>query len=296
MKTSLLNLYLIVFFVCISLILNTKADSQTCMIFGPGSVTTGVDITYTATLTNINWEVYNYNGGQAQIVHTNLDTLILNTGPTNGNYTVYVLSNPGYNVLCSLNVTIDASLPVELNSFTSTVSGNNVFLNWSTISEVNNSGFEVERSQFMNEWIKIGFVNGARNSSVPMNYNFEERNLSTGRYSYRLKQIDYNGNFQYFNLQNDVVIGAPLKFVLFQNYPNPFNPNTKINFDIPSDGFVKISVYDVSGKEIKNLVNEFKSAGYYSVNFDGSGFSGGIYFTRLEAGNNISVQKMILVK
>lgn len=198
----------------------------------------------------------------------------------------------------------DMPLPVELASFTSTVIGRKVTLNWSTLNETNNSGFEIERSSasgwINNTWTKIGFVNGNGTTTNTNNYTFTDLNLNSGKYNYRLKQIDYNGNFSYYNLQNDVIIGTPENFSLSQNYPNPFNPATKIDFEIPLDSKVTLRVYDMTGKEVKSLVNDFKSAGSYSVNFNGTDISSGIYVYRLTAGYGgkiyTSEKKMMLIK
>ena len=111
-----------------------------------------------------------------------------------------------------------------------------------------------------------------------------------------MKQIDFNGNFEYFNLSNEVVIGLPGSFALSQNYPNPFNPSTRIDFQLPKDGNVNISVYDNSGKEVMTVVNEFKAAGYYTVNLNASALSSGIYFYKITSDNFSSVKKMMLVK
>ncbi len=195
---------------------------------------------------------------------------------------------------------VDPVLPVELSSLVSLVNGNEVILNWSTTSETNNSGFDIERSnvrgQASNEWINIGNVTGNGTSSVQNSYSFTDKNLASGNYNYRLKQIDFNGNFEYFNLSNEVNVGIPAKFELSQNYPNPFNPTTKIEYQLPNDGNVNISVFDNSGKEVASLVNEFKSAGYYTVNFNGASLSSGVYFYKIASGNFSSVKKMMLVK
>ena len=188
-------------------------------------------------------------------------------------------------------------LPVELSSFTSSVIKREVTLNWTTASERNNSGFDIERSnQTANEWTKVGNVsgNGTTNSSV--NYLFTDRGLASGSYNYRLKQIDFNGNFEYFNLNNEVNIGIPSNYDLSQNYPNPFNPSTKINYDLPYDGNVSIKLFDMSGKEVETLVNESKTAGYYSVNFNAAGLSSGVYFYSISADNFSATKKMLLLK
>ena len=285
--------FIIIFSFCIS---EVEAQSDSCEIAGPNSVPTGVHILYVTTITNPNWEVYSYDGADAQIYYFNDDTLIVETGPTNGRYTVYVLSNPGKEVLCSLNVVIDASLPVELSSFTSEVNGRKVILRWTSVSENNNSGFGIERSSENEVWKSIGFVTGNGTINDPVNYMFVDHDIPSGKYRYRLKQTDFNGTFEYFNLMNEVVIGTPGKFYLHQNFPNPFNPTTKINFDMSSDAFVKITVYDVSGKEVSILVNEFVPAGFHNVDFSGQNIAGGVYFYKIEAGNLTSVRKMLLIK
>ncbi|MBL8008600.1 MAG: T9SS type A sorting domain-containing protein [Ignavibacteria bacterium] len=199
---------------------------------------------------------------------------------------------------------IDFPLPVELNSFVSSISGSNVTLNWSTSHEVNNSGFDIERSevkgQINGEWRKTGFVNGNGTTAENSFYEFTDRGLSQGKYNYRLKQTDYNGNFEYFNLSNEVIIGSPEKFRLSQNFPNPFNPSTKISFDLPFDAKVSLKVFDMTGREVASLVNEFRTSGYYTVNFNASDLSTGIYLYRITADANgksfTSEKKMVLVK
>ena len=205
-------------------------------------------------------------------------------------------ANSDYIGIDDLSVQGQGVLPVELASFVSVISKNDVTLNWSTASETNNSGFDVERSSANGSWSKIVNVSGNGNSNTPNSYSFTDRNLASGNYSYRLKQIYFNGNFEYFNLSNEVVIGVPEKFELSQNYPNPFNPSTKINYNLPADGMVSIKIFDMSGKEVMSLVNEVKTAGYYSVSFNGSNLSSGNYFYRLSAADFTATKKMILLK
>ncbi|HMR40604.1 MAG TPA: T9SS type A sorting domain-containing protein [Ignavibacteria bacterium] len=196
-------------------------------------------------------------------------------------------------------VTSNDPLPVELTSFVATTTGNDVDLSWSTASEINNSEFEIERSATEGEWTKIGAVAGNGTTTSPNSYSYSDKGLATGSYNYRLKQIDFNGNFEYFNLANEINVGVPQDFKLSQNYPNPFNPTTKIEYSLPNDGFTVLTVFDNSGREVSRLVNEFKTSGYYTVSFDGSSLSSGSYFYRLEVKGNsdfTQVKKMILVK
>jgi len=190
----------------------------------------------------------------------------------------------------------DIVLPVELSSFTSVISGNDVILNWTTAAEINNSGFDIERKSNGLVWDKIGFVSGQGNSNEIHSYIFTDNDLNTGVYNYRLKQIDLNGNFEYFNLSNEVNIGVPADFDLSQNYPNPFNPETKIDFTIPENGNVSLQLYDYTGRLVKTLFGGFKSAGYYSYKLNASDISSGIYFYKLESGNQSITKKLMLVK
>jgi hypothetical protein len=115
-----------------------------------------------------------------------------------------------------------------------------------------------------------------------------------------MKQTDYNGNYSYKNLNSEIVMEAPKKFNLSQNYPNPFNPQTKIDFELPTDSKVKVIIYDALGREIRTLINEVRTAGIYTVDFDAKNLSSGFYFYRLITGENgnesIITKKMTLIK
>ena len=176
--------------------------------------------------------------------------------------------------------------------------GSSVKLNWRTQTEVNNFGFEVERCALSAEhqtWEKIGFVNGNGNSNSPKNYTFEDNGLLPGKYSYRLKQIDNDGQFEY-SKNIEVDFNSPKKFELTQNYPNPFNPITTISWEIPTDGLVTLKIYDILGKEIYTIADEYQQAGSYQRNFDGSSLSSGMYFFTLQSGSFVQTRKMILMK
>lgn len=194
----------------------------------------------------------------------------------------------------------DNVLPVELSSFNYSINNNNVQLSWSTAGETNNSGFDIERSnvkdQTSDSWIKIGNVTGNGNSNSPVSYTFEDKNLTSGKYKYRLKQIDFNGSFEYYDLQNEVIIGIPGKYNLSQNYPNPFNPVTKIDYDIAADSKTTLLLFDLTGRLVKTLVNEFKTAGYYSVDFNGTNLASGVYFYKLQTDRFSDTKRMVLLK
>jgi hypothetical protein len=190
-------------------------------------------------------------------------------------------------------------LPVELTSFSAIVLKDRIKLNWKTETEVNNYGFDIERSKKQGVrseiWEKIGFVNGNGNSNSPKDYTFEDKNVTTGKYSYRLKQIDNDGNYQYSKVI-EVDLSMPGKFELSQNYPNPFNPTTSIRFSIIESGNVKLTLYNILGQEIKTLVNEFKEAGVHTINFNASELNSGLYLYKLEANGLVQTRKMTLIK
>lgn len=190
----------------------------------------------------------------------------------------------------------DNLLPVELASFTSSVNANSVSLQWSTAYEKNNSHFDIERKTQEGSWDKKGSVQGNGTSGEPHSYSFNDKDIKSGKYFYRLKQVDYNGNFKYYVLSNEVVVGAPEKYFLSQNYPNPFNPATVISYHLPVAGFTDIKVYDITGKEVMTLVSEVQQAGYYNVTFNAAGLTSGIYFYKIQSGNFSQVKKAMLVK
>jgi len=196
----------------------------------------------------------------------------------------------------------DFPLPVELSSFTSSVNNNNVQLNWTTASETNNSGFDIERrderSEAQDVWNQISFINGHGTTTSPNNYEFTDRNLASGKYNYRLKQTDFNGNFEYHNLSDEVVIEVPEKFELAQNYPNPFNPSTVIRYSLSENSFVTLKVYDVTGNEVATLVSEKQNSGTYNYQFStvNNQLSSGVYFYKIQAGNFSAVKRMLLIK
>jgi len=199
-------------------------------------------------------------------------------------------------------------VPVELISFTANVIRNDVELTWQTATETNNSGFQVERSQRSKikgqiEWKRIGYVPGSGTTTEPTMYSFVDKEINSGQYQYRLRQIDFDGSCMFSNII-EVKVNSPNKFTLEQNYPNPFNPSTKIKFaiqDVIASGakqsqLVTLKVYDVLGNEVATLVNEEKFAGSYEIEFNASDLNSGIYFYSLSSGNYFNTKKMILLR
>jgi photosystem II stability/assembly factor-like uncharacterized protein len=202
--------------------------------------------------------------------------------------------------------TTDGGVPVEFTSFTVSVLQNEkaVQLNWATATETNNSGFQVERRKTLEarseEWENIGFVNGNGTTTEPQTYSFVDENLSAGKYQYRLKQIDFDGTFEYSNIIETEIL-TPAKFSLEQNYPNPFNPSTDIQYSLASRQFVSLKIFNSLGEEVETLVNEYQEAGIHSKLFilnsstDG-GLPSGVYYYQLKAGDIIQTKKMIILK
>jgi len=192
---------------------------------------------------------------------------------------------------------VTETVPVELASFSGTAMQEGITLSWSTASELNNLGFEAERSVDENGFITIGFVNGVGTSTETHYYSFTDRSHfeNKNRIQYRLKQVDFDGSFEYSNVI-EVEVYHPLAFNLDQNYPNPFNPSTKIEYTLPADGYTELKVYDIMGNSISTLVSETKPAGSYEIVFDASYIPSGVYFYTLTSGELISSKKMMLVK
>jgi len=191
-------------------------------------------------------------------------------------------------------------IPVELTSFTASVIGNEVELLWWTATETNNSGFDIERKFENSEFSKIGFVPGFGTTTETKSYSFTDAGLQPGVYSYHLKQVDFNGTFEY-SYEINVQVNAPSTFSLDQNYPNPFNPSTTITFSLAIDSKVNLKVFDVLGQEVTTLVNEQLTAGIHNYNFNAAGLNSGIYFYKIQAndvnGNQFTdIKKMILLK
>ncbi len=195
-------------------------------------------------------------------------------------------------------------VPVELASFAATVNGNAVTLKWTTASEKNNNGFQVERKLASGEWNPVGFVKGKGTTVSISEYTFVESALVAGKYSYRLKQIDFDGTAQYHQLANEVVIGVPTEFAISQNYPNPFNPSTMIDYSVADVASVTIELFDMTGSKIADLFSGVAEPGYYSLSLDihKLGLSSGNYIYRFTATNVKdgkqfnSVKKMTLLK
>jgi hypothetical protein len=193
--------------------------------------------------------------------------------------------------------------PVELTTFISSVNRREINLTWNTATEVNSSLFAIERSQGIQTWLRVGTVDASGYSNAPKDYSFTDRMLNTGKYSYRLKIIDNDGVFEYSPVI-EAEVSVPTEFAISQNYPNPFNPSTKINYDIPEDSRVVLSLYGITGEKVADLVNGEVPAGYYTHQVDMGGYnlSSGVYIYKL-IGQSISgerkynaVRKMMLVK
>jgi hypothetical protein len=197
----------------------------------------------------------------------------------------------------------DSALPVELTTFSAMAKNNKVEIEWETATEVNNYGFNIERALLnKNDWEKIGFVEGYGNSNSIKHYRFVDDHVSSGKYYYRLKQIDIDGKFKYSKMV-EVNLEFPGKYELSQNYPNPFNPATTIQYTIPlletlhtTSQRVLLKVYNILGKEVATLVNKQQAPGVYKVIFDGTNLPSGIHFYTLQVGNFIQTKRMILLK
>ena len=239
-------------------------------------------------------------------VNSNLTPMMVREAMWN---TSSIHNNPnnsmGWGILNALDAANYFPIPVELQSFSANVIGTDVLLNWITSTEKNNSGFEVQRkTQEENEFKTLIFIEGNGTTTEQNSYSFIDKNSPSGFVTYRLKQIDLDGSFEYSN-SIEVEVISPKVFSLEQNYPNPFNPSTKIKYVIPNVETlqstsiqVTLKIYDVLGNEITTLVNEQQQPGIYEVEFNTKemNLTSGVYFYQLRANNFVETKKMILNK
>lgn len=199
---------------------------------------------------------------------------------------------------------LNSPLPVELSSFTAVVNKRGILLNWSTETEVNNYGFEIEgapnslkKENAVNNFTKIGFVAGNGNSNSPKKYSYLIEGVKYGNYAYRLKQIDNDGKYEYSKTIEVNAGEIPNGFVLEQNYPNPFNPSTIIRFASSESSLARLVIYDVLGNEVAELLNEQLEANkVYNLEFNARNLASGVYYYRLITTNKNIVKKMLLLK
>ena len=195
----------------------------------------------------------------------------------------------------SVDIKVVQALPVELTNFSAKVNNNSVELQWSTATEVNNSGFEIER-KVKDAWQKIGFVKGSGSSTKLHKYSFVDNKINEGgKFTYRLKQVDFDGTATY-SKEVEVNVALPNKFELSQNYPNPFNPTTVIRYTLTNTSKVRLEVYSITGQLVSTIVNGLESAGMHEVKFNGKSLASGTYIYRLTAGNLTLIKKMVLMK
>lgn len=187
-------------------------------------------------------------------------------------------------------------VPVELTSFVANVNAaGNVELNWSTATELNNLGFQIERKPIDGDYTAIGFVQGNGTTTERKEYTYIDKSVEPGKFVYRLKQMDFNGQFEY-SPEIEVDVHPPLQFTLEQNYPNPFNPSTKIKFGLAENSSVKLNVYNILGELVATLVNNQLNAGFYEVEFNAASLPSGMYVYSIETPTFKEVKKMMLMK
>lgn len=210
--------------------------------------------------------------------------------------------NPSGAAANPLKITLtDAPLPVELTSFTASVVNGTVVLNWKTVTELNNSHFEIEKRDEFNGFQTIGMVKGNGTTSMPVSYSFTDNNIIKGNFEYRLKQVNFDGTFSYSGVVSVNSDLSEMSYALHQNYPNPFNPSTSIRYELQASGYVTLKIYNIHGEEVRTLVNGMQDAGSKIASWDGKDNSGisvasDVYFYRLESGNFTQTMKMMLLK
>jgi hypothetical protein len=207
-------------------------------------------------------------------------------------------SHPSITVPVSMTVT---AVPVEMTMLTAEVLNEDVLISWQTATESNNKGFKIERrkSDKNDPWNEIGFINGRGTTTEKTNYSFTDKKISSGKYKYRLKQIDLDGTFTYSKVI-ELEVNNPSEFSLMQNYPNPFNPKTMIGYSLPVKAKVEIRIYSSLGEYLFTIIDETKEAGFFTYEFDASRLTSGTYIYQMIAndGNRVysDTKKMIFMK
>lgn len=191
-------------------------------------------------------------------------------------------------------------VPVELTSFSAENNNGNVVLRWSTATETNNAGFEIERSQDGRNFVKIGFITGNGTTVSACNYAYTDANIESPSYYYRLKQVDYDGSVSYSNVIEISGI-MEMRYSLNQNYPNPFNPSTAISFELGAKSTISLVIFNNLGEQVYEISRNDMSAGRHTMNFDGTKLTSGIYLYQLRATSEsgetfVSSKKMSLIK
>ena len=217
-------------------------------------------------------------------------------------YRVNAFNENGFSGYSNCSTIFATNTPVEFTVFTASQSGNEVELNWTTATELNNLGFEVQRKIAANgsagQWASVGFIKGSGTTTEPTSYFYHDKinQVNSDSLSYRLRQVDFDGSYSFSGELSIKIYRIPSAFKLYNNFPNPFNPTTTIRWDSPVNGSQILKVYDMLGREVAVLSNGYKSAGSYEVEFDASILPSGIYFFHLSAGSFEQTKKMILVK
>lgn len=203
--------------------------------------------------------------------------------------------------ITAVNVSVNyvGPLPVELTGFAANVVGESIQLNWSTATETNNKGFEIERSQDQTNYTKVGYVDGFGTTTEPHTYTFTDQHATSGTYYYRLKQIDLDGTAHYSEAIE--VEFMPTAYSLGQNYPNPFNPSTTIKFALPVESKVTVTLYNMLGEKVREIISGQFSAGLQEVKLNASDLASGMYIYNISAtgtdgSNFVDTKKMMLMK
>jgi len=193
---------------------------------------------------------------------------------------------------------VTTPVPVELTSFIATALSGQVILEWETATELNNAGFSIQRSKGDGKFIDLNFVKGKGTTTNKSTYRFTDKSVLSGKYLYRLKQVDLDGSVNYSKIV-EVDLGLPKNFALEQNYPNPFNPSTTIRFALSTYARVTIKLYNALGQQVTNIINSELDAGIHETTFNASQLSSGVYFYMLEAqganGSNFTATKRLIL-
>ncbi|MGD8305357.1 MAG: T9SS type A sorting domain-containing protein [Ignavibacteria bacterium] len=273
---------------------NNSSGDPTLSMTGV-SIPSGATAVFSDGSFSVSSNVVHITSGSGTVTLTITDDGTSPVGKTSG-ITVTCTSTPNDIESNAFDYEVQENVPVELTSFSADISSGNVILKWNTATEVNNYGFEVHRSVKTDDWEVLGFVEGYGNSNSPKNYSFTDDKLNaSGKYLYRLKQIDNDGTYEFFGpLEIDLVL--QLAMGLSQNYPNPFNPTTTISFSLPEAGNISLKIFNSLGEEVATLVNGYTESGVHTVNFNADNLPSGLYIYELNTNEVSLTRKMLYLK
>jgi hypothetical protein len=270
----------------------TVAIAEDYDVDGWGTLTTPAGTASALRISNERRFFVDIGGGTFVLTETQYNYEFL----TNGTISAFIYhDNAGTALGGGYISTSSTSLPVELATIDVVRDGDEAILSWTTLSELNNSGFGVEHAVDDSPFREIAFVEGAGTTRTVREYSVAFALETTGVHRFRLRQVDLDGTFTYSPVV-ELNYDTPERFALLPAYPNPFNPSTTITYDVAAASEITLNVFDMLGQRIRRLASGSHEPGRYEVEFDATGLPTGLYVYQLVAGSRSETRSMMLLK